>query len=272
MKFDLVICSFCFILGFLQSALRDDSFEPPKSVLSFSYLPAKSSLRFSLLKGGLSRKPRSNILSKNSLTHLALVLILSGDIELNQGHVDKCSLCQNRVTNKQPAIQCNDCELWSHTRCCDITESEYQPLQLTDEKWFCPKCVALCELCSENIFNSDSAVECDECQSWVHTKYLLLPEDQYVSMQHKHCIWICSQCEKQNLVYNIQSSSANFEHKNPWSPLSDTNSKTNFQKHSLSINSINLNAREILELQSYLEINSPDKIQEAKIDNSPSNS
>ena len=72
--------------------------------------------------------------SKNSLSHLALILILAGDIELNPGHSDKCSVCDKRVLNSHPAIQCDDCELWVHTRCCDISGEEYQRLQLSDEK------------------------------------------------------------------------------------------------------------------------------------------
>ena len=188
MKFDLVICSFCFILGFLQLALGDDSLETPNSVLSFSSLPAKSCLRFSISKGSLSRKPRSNMVSKNSLTHLALVLILSGDIELNPGHVDKCSVCTKRVTNNQPAIQCDDCELWSHTRCSNITDTEYQQLQASDDNWYCPNCVSICGICSGNIYNSDPAVECDKCKSWIHNKCSLLPSEQYIAMQQTHCI------------------------------------------------------------------------------------
>ena len=71
-------------------------------------------------------------------------------------------------------------ELWAHARCCDISVKDYKRMQLSDDKWSCPKCVALCGLSSENIFNSDPAVECDSCKSWVHTKCSLLPEDQYI--------------------------------------------------------------------------------------------
>ena len=111
--------------------------------------------------------------SKNSLSHLALILILAGDIVLNPVHSDNCSVCDKQVLHSHPAIQCDDCKLWTHARCCDISDEVYQHFQCSDNKWNWPKCVLV-------VFNSDPAIEYDDSKTWVHTKCTFFPRTIYI--------------------------------------------------------------------------------------------
>ena len=69
--------------------------------------------------------------------HLFLVILLSGQIELNPGPVNPpthnsaqfpCGICKDEVTEDDRALLCDKCELWYHTNCLDndIDYSVYQ--------------------------------------------------------------------------------------------------------------------------------------------------
>ena len=52
-----------------------------------------------------------------------------------------CSECKEEVADEDPAIACNSCDKWCHTKCCAVDEAEYQRLQQEElEAWYCPSC------------------------------------------------------------------------------------------------------------------------------------
>ena len=72
-----------------------------------------------------------------------LFLVLSGQVELNPGPRAikyPCNICAKSVRNNQPAVQCDDCFVWTHVRCIGFGDSTYQHLQHNSYYWFCASC------------------------------------------------------------------------------------------------------------------------------------
>ena len=56
-----------------------------------------------------------------------------------------CSVCSESVNRNQKAIQCDQCNNWSHASCSGISRSEYKSLVQEDESilWYCLPCQIL---------------------------------------------------------------------------------------------------------------------------------
>ena len=73
-----------------------------------------------------------------------VLIILCGDVGLssNPGPVHHCGVCNRPVTNKYPAIQCDNCNTWIHNTCSGITNSRYDTYIASPNLTFiCPQCV-----------------------------------------------------------------------------------------------------------------------------------
>ena len=72
------------------------------------------------------------------------LLLLSGDIELNPGPVKfPCTICKNPVKKNQRGLCCDVCNLWTHARCCRVSNDQYNQLSLDCiNDWLCPACVS----------------------------------------------------------------------------------------------------------------------------------
>ena len=119
-------------------------------------------------KPGIQIKTALNLFYKaSSRTNLAILLILAGDIESNQGPKHQCGLCQKLVKRNDRAIQCDICDLWVHIRCENISKAQYNHLvnSENDSEWYCSKCKAYCYLCNVIVKNNDPAVRCDNCNN-----------------------------------------------------------------------------------------------------------
>nr|XP_054774593.1 uncharacterized protein LOC129282754 [Lytechinus pictus] len=80
-----------------------------------------------------------------SLGHLAVLLLLSGQVEMNPGpSVQKypCAMCSNDVQENDHAILCDICNHWCHISCVGISLQSYQHLANTSKSfaWNCIKC------------------------------------------------------------------------------------------------------------------------------------
>ena len=51
-----------------------------------------------------------------------------------------CSVCNLCVDNDQNSICCDNCDLWVHLDCTDLTLDQFTILSQTDELFFCPNC------------------------------------------------------------------------------------------------------------------------------------
>jgi len=51
-----------------------------------------------------------------------------------------CIICGSKVKEKEPSLQCEICECWSHAQCEKISEEVMQVLQRENFHWYCMKC------------------------------------------------------------------------------------------------------------------------------------
>ena len=71
------------------------------------------------------------------------LLLLCGDISTNPGPIQHpCTVCSGSVRSNHCALQCDNCNFWSHARCVGVDASFYRKLQLKgDFCWQCPSCL-----------------------------------------------------------------------------------------------------------------------------------
>ena len=78
----------------------------------------------------------------NSMNFFQILLILSGNIELNPGPttpcpIDPCGIC-GLTTDDSPAVECEQCEIWFHKKC--MTMCTYNFDRLQNCSWICCTC------------------------------------------------------------------------------------------------------------------------------------
>ena len=93
---------------------------------------------------------RSN--NKSAFIHLLLVLLLSGQVELNPRPITPnhsstvstdypCGICQEKVKDSHHALLCDKCDQWFHTDCPKFHVSNYSTLlNFTSFIWVCTDC------------------------------------------------------------------------------------------------------------------------------------
>ena len=72
-----------------------------------------------------------------------MMLILSGDIELNPGpaaSIYPCGLCDRKVGWDDRGVACDSCDIWYQCSCISMQSSEYSRLDSTTENWKCYRC------------------------------------------------------------------------------------------------------------------------------------
>jgi len=71
------------------------------------------------------------------------LLLLAGDVHPNPGPRHPkfpCSSCTKAVKKNDPAICCDRCDRWIHSRCCGMSATTYSTLQNSSFTWLCPSC------------------------------------------------------------------------------------------------------------------------------------
>ena len=74
--------------------------------------------------------------------HLEIFVLFWGDVSLNPGPSVKhpCGMCTKPVKSNQKADQCDYCDRWHHTRCCNINNLVYEALANSSCMWICCDC------------------------------------------------------------------------------------------------------------------------------------
>ena len=70
-----------------------------------------------------------------------MLITIALDVEQNPGPRRPrypCSLCDKAVTWHTPAVACDDCDKWTHTKCMNMPELVYEGLG--DSSWQCTNC------------------------------------------------------------------------------------------------------------------------------------
>ena len=61
---------------------------------------------------------------------------------MQNGNVDKCSLCLKLVRYNQKGICCDICNLWVHLKCTNLTLCDFNPFVITNELFYCQICIS----------------------------------------------------------------------------------------------------------------------------------
>ncbi|XP_048579020.1 uncharacterized protein LOC125560735 [Nematostella vectensis] len=118
------------------------------------------------------------VLNDSTSPRISLILIIMANdcSTMNPGPVkDPCGICQKPTRSNQRAIQCDECDMWYHTKCIAMTAQSYDRLGSDSQlAWLCNKCLFPnfsttfllneMDLCHENRFeslSSDSTISSD---------------------------------------------------------------------------------------------------------------
>ena len=71
----------------------------------------------------------SKLRYKNHNTFCRYLLLLSGDVELNPGPEDPCTVCNRKMAVRHQVLCCWQCESWVHKKCAGISESRYKSIK-----------------------------------------------------------------------------------------------------------------------------------------------
>ena len=73
-----------------------------------------------------------------------LLLVLSGDIQTNPGPrqetIYPCGYCELKVGWSTMALCCDNCDIWYHKNCLEMSSGEYNLLGRSNISWICRKC------------------------------------------------------------------------------------------------------------------------------------
>ena len=89
-------------------------------------------------------KSKTFIRPKPSKILTLLIIILSSDIQVNPGptSIYPCGCCELPVTH-QRAVCCDNCKLWYHSECIELSSSKINVQQFSNISWICCHCESL---------------------------------------------------------------------------------------------------------------------------------
>ena len=103
-------------------------------------------------------------------THLFILIILAGDIEMNPGPSFQCGLCKKYCKASDRLLECEECENRFRASCSNLGDNELVRIESGDGAWYCTNCKADSGLCSGAVLKGHKAVRCDSCDMWIHNE------------------------------------------------------------------------------------------------------
>ena len=74
-------------------------------------------------------------------TQMLLLIIISGDVQLNPGPKYPCGMCTKNVNNNQKAMGCEQCSVWYHNKCTGMSDNLYRVfMEHESYVWICYRC------------------------------------------------------------------------------------------------------------------------------------
>ena len=75
--------------------------------------------------------------------YLLIIMLIAGDIHANPGPVWRypCKICAKPVKSNQRGICCDECEMWTHVKCINMSTDEYEQFTRNETlSWACQDC------------------------------------------------------------------------------------------------------------------------------------
>ncbi len=128
-----------------------------------------------------------------------LLLLLSGDIELNPGPPrDPCGYCSKSVTGYQFQLRCSTCRLLFHRTCSGLPLKDFKTLILTATPWKCAQClnstIYPCGVCNYHVRDDQLSILCSFCNLWIHHLCTGLSEPELMSYDGADIYYACPKC------------------------------------------------------------------------------
>ena len=120
---------------------------------------------------------------------------VSNKRNLSAGPRFQCRLCKKYCKASDKVIECEDCEKRFQASCAKLGDNELLKLESRNGSWYCKNCKADCGLCSGAVLKDHKAVQCDNCEMWVHNGCSFITETLYETLENTNCTWICPKCE-----------------------------------------------------------------------------
>ena len=124
-----------------------------------------------------------------------------------EDHENLCGTCLKEVHDQDPAILCEHCGKWIHTKCDKITKKQYSEYQNDENKMYeCRNC-RKCAVCEKTKPINQHPLECVLCYKRVHTKCNKFDKKDYDYFQKDetpdfYCIKCLQALPLQNLDNN----------------------------------------------------------------------
>ena len=102
-----------------------------------------------IINSKTQRRNFSCIQSGNGNPRLSLcltLLLVCGDIEIKPGpapSVYHCGFCELPVDWSDVAVACDECSIWYHKSCLEMSTSKFQNLNCSNVSWICMKCCTM---------------------------------------------------------------------------------------------------------------------------------
>ena len=89
---------------------------------------------------------------------------------MNPGPRFQCGLCKKYCKASDRLLECEECEKRVHASCSNLSDNELLRIESGDGAWYCTNCKADCGLCSGAVLKGHKAVQCDNCDMWIHNE------------------------------------------------------------------------------------------------------
>ena len=88
-------------------------------------------------------------------------------------------LQKNIARHRIRSSNAGTCEKRFHASCARLGDNELVKLESGNGSWYCTNCKADCGFCSGAVLKDHKAVQCDNCEMWVHKGCSFITESQY---------------------------------------------------------------------------------------------
>lgn len=144
----LLSCFCILVIFFLKFSRTNDPSEGSDDCLTISQLSSVHNIDFSIdFSTNINYVSISlhaiSKMRKHQNSLFLIFLLIAGDIESNPGPIkNPCSICLKSVAKNHRAVLCDNCNLWSHIKCSNISGMECNHLSNLEEFNFqCPRCL-----------------------------------------------------------------------------------------------------------------------------------